>query len=247
MGRMKQLLLIIPVIAILVVCAFLPGITLGLMDRVNLNTSAAAPIQSIQLTPEENGELGPEYFFQKLLLQKNIYDTISLSPEAASLTDREALDTVIKQLQEYYYAELIPQLDFMDYSAKPFLQFGLDNTGSISWLVSLGSDGDSVLVLLDDATGKILQLSYHTSAHTSAKYPPDDCYSRVEALANIFFGQLGILPRYVILIQERELESGNRELESGAMVYDYTLAISEDAQLTVQFILCQDGFEITCG
>ncbi len=245
MRKAVNLLLLGCSVAVTVLCAFLPRLALDAVDRKNQNRSATAPLPAVTFPSQQ--PVTHEAHLQKMLLLNSMY-SIPVSPQSAELTEQEAITAAEEKLQDYLNAGLFSDFDFENRCAEAYLgiaPYNADRNGifwSISFSDEIASD-DSILVWLDDTTGKILYISYHSPNAAAVDYDSGNHAKRAAALAAIFFGQLDVdTEAYQAYTPSVEQEHA----EYGYVKFCYTLKLSDNTQPVIQFLLFRDGFEIQC-
>lgn len=194
MKKWKIPLLILMTLALLAVFAALPVIAASVQDSATVNSSGFRQMQSLKLDFSQKKETLP--MLAKLAMLGNM-ETIDIDPSQASMTEEEVFQAVESQLKDYEDAGIFQWFDVSVRGALPRLGIDLNNTNNflVYWTVSYSSkDGDtrSLVVDIDDETGKILHISYYVYE----PYSMDGVWERnqvvLDAFTDIYFSQIGL-------------------------------------------------------
>lgn len=194
MKRMKTSLLILLTFTILIACASLPVIAASIQDGATVNHSGYSGMKSMKLDIDNEKETIP--MVGKLALLSNM-ETIDIDPAQASMTEEEVLQTAESLMRDYTYAGIFQWFDIAHCSAAPMLGIDLNDANNflVYWTVSYSSWDDqdqSLLLSIDDETGKILCINYDVYG----SYSMDGVWERNKMImhdfVNIFFSQLGL-------------------------------------------------------
>ena len=194
MRKLKIPLLILLTIMLLIVGAALPAIAASVQDSATVNNSGFSDMQSVKLDLSEEKETIP--MMGKLALINNM-GTVNIDPSQASMTEDEVFQAVEAQMKAYEDAGIFQWFDVVFRGAVPKLGVDLNDANNflVYWTVSYSSwDGQSQSLLLDidDETGKILCIRYDVYG----SYSMDGVWKRnkaiMDAFTDIYFEQLGM-------------------------------------------------------
>lgn len=194
MGKAKISILIVVTVALLIVGASLPDLTAAIQDSTDINHFGYSDMQSVKLDISKEKETIP--MMGKLALVSNM-GTIDIDTSQASMTEDEVFAAAETLMAQYVDAGIFQWFDVGLRSAVPKL--GIDpndaNNFLVYWTVSYSSwDGQSQSLLLDidDETGKILCIRYGVYE----SYTMDGVWERnkaiMDAFTDIYFSQLGL-------------------------------------------------------
>jgi len=187
MRSFKTAITIAATVAVLIAMAYIPMLVSHVWDREATGKSTLETIASIELNIRQ--ELSST---QKLAMMSRIHSLLPIRENKARMTPEDVMDAVLEGLTPYLDAQLaVYREDRVE--IQPFLVQipEAPELQSVLWQVTVsGSDDDFVFfdLLLDDATGSILRISYTVE-------DPAGMPTGMEALlqfADIFFPGLGI-------------------------------------------------------
>ena len=186
MRKVKIVFALILTAAVLFTMAVLPRVAES-VD--NGEQSGTAPIQPVSLNIREDDTM-----LRKLALQARM-TTIPVTPESAAMTMEEVLATARSGLQTYFDTGIVEYFEATDESAEPYL--GVDpndkSNYAIFWSVVLSDGSQTVLLHLDDETGKILTMIYNND-EVSRVFADGTGQQMMDKLAHAFLTPLSLHP-----------------------------------------------------
>ena len=194
MRNLKTSFLILLTILLLAGFAALPVIAASLQDSSVVNQSGYQQMQTIKLDYGNEKETLP--IMGKLALF-TIMQTIDIDASQASMTEEEAFLAAETQMKAYEEAGIFQWFDVALRSAAPKL--GIDPNDATNYVVfwtvtyiSEKSQNQTLLLDIDDATGKILSIRHEVYE----SYSMDGVWERNKKIMNeftsIYFSQLGM-------------------------------------------------------
>lgn len=242
MRKLKIPVLVLITIALLIVGASLPAIAAAVQDQTIVNHSGFGEMESLELDFSDP-EVAP--LLQKLALIRdgNFY---TVSPSKTNIGQSGIEQEVKDGLAPYYEAELIPY-NWKDYefSAVPHLVYSATNEADygIFWVVTLlvGENKDTVDMYIDDETGLILYIHYHSSSALDLY----TAWGYLEAFTNAYLTSTGLAE--VISVPEdfgvNEVYYSDAGLRaSGDKYLLYSLLTQDYGAIELQFWLYEQGF-----
>lgn len=247
MGKLKNPIFLLITVLVLAACSALPRIVAAVQDSTAVNSIHYSSMQSVALELSE--EQASLTIFEKLSLigKGYFYD---LAEDKAAMTQTDVTEAVKTNLGPYYYLDLVPY-NWSDYEMKaaPYFVYGTENseTYCIIWVVSISwgsnkEDYSSLDLYVDDDTGKILYVHYHSAASLSM-YTLD---AYVTAFCDAYFDSLGMDDlldnpnAYDVTLLYEDL--GQNSADPGAR---YTMYHHQYGQLVFEFIVYEQGFYMT--
>lgn len=241
MGKFKITAAILLSLCLLVLFAFLPGITAKIMDASQKNqagTTEITPI-SLNLSPE-NGQLS---IVEKILLLRDGYSYPIVEAVARS-TASEALGWVESIFAEYADAPHILGFDVPYYTVTPILYIDEKNPEihAVFWgiyIVNEGEAAQNLTVVADDETGTILGVQYNSAG---MEIYNDAIYA--DALNTLY--QLWLEQLNVAVVDHAEIEpsqepTGELNWERNYFTRYVLLRDEENREVVVEFTMDYDG------
>ena len=186
MRKAKAILALVLTAAVLFAMAVLPRAAEALDDAPQ---SGTAPIQPVSLDIREDDTM-----LRRLALQARM-TTIPVSPESAAMTTEEVLAAAWAGLQIYFDTGIMDYFEATDESAEPYL--GVDPSDksnyAVFWSVVLSDGQQSVLLHLDDETGKILLFIYD-NYESNLEFAENGGQQLMQKLAHAFLTPLSLHP-----------------------------------------------------
>ena len=186
MRRVKTFFCLVLTAAVLLFMAVLPRVAES-MD--NGEQSGTAPIQPVSLDIREDDTM-----LRRLALQARM-TTIPVSPASAVMTVEEVLAAARAGLEIYFDTGIMDYFEPTDESAEPYL--GVDpndkSNYAIFWSVSLSDGRQSVLLHLDDETGKIL-LYIYDNYESNLEFAENGGQQYMQKLVHAFLTPLSLHP-----------------------------------------------------
>ncbi len=250
MHKFRTALLLLLAAAVILGCGALPEIAGAVADRVNQNAPEFAPMSAISFTPSVPETDTLQYYLDRLALHGNMY-SMPVKPQAASMTEEEALTAAMNQVQAYAGLGVLYSFEEYDFYVEPYFAISIqdiENT-AIYWTVYANTNGkpsESLLVYLDDTTGKILSIDYESTGGLFENYTSDERLEWTERLATTFLGQFA--PENATLAS-RIFAVNEVAIGKNGTSYEYILSGVGENQtryVTVRVTLYGQGFQITC-
>lgn len=194
MRNSKISFLILLTILILAAFAALPVIAASVQDNTTVNSSGYHEMESMKLDLNEEKETLP--MMGKLALLGHM-EWVNIDSSQASMTENEVFQAVETQMKAYEEAGIFQWFDVTLRSATPKLGIDLNDPNNflVYWTVSFINEKDqscSLLLDIDDETGKILCIRYDVYD----SYSMDGVWERnktiMDAFTDIYFAQLGM-------------------------------------------------------
>ncbi len=250
MYKLRTALLLLLVMAVILGCGALPEIAGSIADGVNQNVPGFAPMVSVSFTPSVPETVTMQYYLDRLALHGNMY-SMPVKTEVAAMTEEAVFAAAMEQVQEYEIFGVC--LPFADSSVQVESLFAIDiddvDHTAVYWTVyanTTANPADSLLVYLDDATGKIISIDFESTDSLYKDYTVDERRELIDRLAMTFMGQFA--PENDTLAgrisEVNAVESGKNSTS-----YEYILSGFEENQtryVTIRVFLYHYGFQITC-
>lgn len=250
MHKLRTALLLLLVMAVILGCGALPQIAGAIADGVNQKAPGSAPMGAISFTPSVPETDTMQYYLDRLALHGNMY-SIPVKAEVATMTEEAALTAATVQIRAYESFGIL--LPFIDGSVdiEPHFAIDIDNVENtaVYWTVYAKINTkpvDSLLIYLDDATGKIISIDFESTDGLFEECTVDERWELIDRLAMTFMGQFA--PENDTLAS-RIYEVNEVEFSKNSTSYEYTLSGPEENQtkyVTIRVILYNRGFQITC-
>ncbi len=192
MRKTRIFLALLLAVGFLVLGAMLPGMVTDMLDQSRYKTPVTAPMEAVELELRDGQTMD---VLERLVLHSRMQNVL-IEPDDASMTEQEVYITVDALLQEYEKAGLIQRFA-PDFSwAEPHLAIDPKDTSryGIFWVVSYSTGKNpykSMLVHLDDATGKILAIQCSGNAQTF-EGPQEQMQEAVYTFRDLYMTQLGL-------------------------------------------------------
>lgn len=191
MGKRKIPILILFTVILLIAGASLPAIAASVQDSTTVNHSSYSQMKSMELEFGEEKETLP--MMGKLALLGHM-ESVSIDSSQASMTEKEVFQAAETLMADYENAGIFQWFDVTLRSATPKLGIDLNDPNNflVYWNVSYINEYDysrSLLLDIDDETGKIMCLSYYVyDSYTMEKRNK----TIMDAFTDVFFSQLGM-------------------------------------------------------
>lgn len=193
MRNVKNALLILLVVLLLAAGSLLPMGAAALQDKTTANVVQYEDIEALQLKLEEQE---PKLSYQEKLFLMVNGTGVEVAEDVMRLNGGEVIEAVYAGLQPYVGSGFFPKElsnDMLEYH--PVMVYGDTDPESYNfyWWVLLSLDiyeEDTLTVILDDETGSILAMDFIAPY----EYVADVYYESVYAIADLYFGNLGITP-----------------------------------------------------
>lgn len=187
-------ILILFTVILLIAGASLPAIAASVQDSTTVNHSGYSQMKSMELEFGEEKETLP--MMGKLALLGHM-ESVNIDSSQASMTEKEVFRAAETLMADYENAGIFQWFDVTLRSATPKLGVDLNDPNNflVYWTVSFINEKDqscSLLLDIDDETGKILCIRYDVYD----SYSMDGVWERnktiMDAFTDVFFSQLGM-------------------------------------------------------
>ena len=246
MRKLKTLLILMLTGLLFAFFAFLPRLTGAFYDDRLQGQSGSAPIQSVELVLNDMDSDAPGYMLRKLALERSMTD-VPITSQQASMTEEEVIAAAQAGMEIYVDAGIFEWFDCTYQGAEPY--FGLEPSDKsrhmIFWSVIFTNENSpyqSLLLHIDDETGKIIYIKYET--YEKRDFADDVTRQKMmEGFVYAFLSPLSLLPSQ---IGEYENLNGTISQEiteypdNSTMVYTYRDAQYGD--IRVVFTIIPMGF-----
>ncbi len=254
MGKFRTMLVLLLAVALLLGCGALPRLAASIADGEHLNTPAFAPISGIFFDPTapatEPATDTLEYYLDRLALHGNMY-SMPVKTEVAAMTEEDVLSAAMEQVRAYESLGVLLPFEDSSIQVEPLFAIDIDDVENtaVYWTVyayTPTKPADSLLVYLDDATGKILSIVFESTEGLYEDCTMDERRELIDRLAMTFMGQFA--PENDTLAH-RIYEVNEVEFGKNSTSYEYILSGFEENQtryVTIRVILYNRGFQISC-
>ncbi len=250
MYKLRTALLLLLVMAVILGCGALPKIAGSIADGVNQNVPGFAHISAISFTPSVPGTDTMQYYLDRLALHGNMY-SMPVKTEVATMTEEDVLSAAMEQIGAYESLGVL--LPFEDSSIQVEPLFAIDindveNT-AVYWTVYANTTtkpADSLLIYLDDATGKIISMNFESTDGLYEDCTVDERRELIDRIAMTFMGQFA--PESDTLAS-RIYEVNEVEFGKNSTSYEYILSgfgENKTRYVTIRVVLYNRGFQISC-
>lgn len=236
MAKLKGFLSVILTMALIAAGACFPKAVSIFLDQKNNGSISTNPISSIRFEVQKDiPALG------KLALLSKLGSSIELTEKKASMSPAEVMDAVYAGIQPYVDAQLIVYSE-KDVEMHPSMLFQADGNQDLQgivWFVNIGGNTSNftyLQLLIDDETGKILNISYTYEALDAPLVGTEV----LTVFADIYFNSLEI-PQYADFIVP-DLEYAYVGDDANAIRYRFKDSIY--GEVTVDLYVHSHGFYV---
>lgn len=199
MTKLKNALILLLVVLLLAAGALLPTAVTWVQDTLTAGQVQYANVDSLQLTLEERRQSLDMVGKLNLILNGDI---VEVTDKVTQMSEGDVIEAVYAGLQPYAGLGFIPlELDNDMLEFHPIMAYGDTDPDMYNfyWYVYLSFDGyadDTLTVILDDETGKILAMEFVNPYLDVA----DMSYEYVHIISDTYFKDLGITPADAVQI-----------------------------------------------
>ena len=240
MGKMKRILAVLLTVALIIGGSLLPAVATRVQDKTTTNVVQYENIEALQLKLEEEA-LSMTYQKKLFLLMNGVVQKVT--DENTKLKEEQIMEATYTALMPYMDLFLGGSFDndYIEYYPVMLYDERDPSRYTYYWHVTMSLDisgNDTVSVILDDETGKVLAIEMiDPEMYLESKYLQKLQYN----LAAVYFADLGIEP-----VAEWPVETAAYdETESLLAAVNYILI--EDvygAEINLQIGVRTDGFYI---
>ena len=198
MRKLKTPLVLVLTGLLFMFFAVLPRLTGVFYDDMLRGQSGTAPIQSVELELHDMDSDAPGYMLRKLALERSMTD-VPITPQQASTTEEEAIATARACMEIYVDAGIFEWFDCTYQGAEPY--FGLEPSDKsrhmIFWsviFINEASPYQSLLLHIDDETGKIIYIKYEDYGPTREFANAEAAEQLLDRFFHAFLSPLSLLP-----------------------------------------------------
>lgn len=239
MGKVKMGIALTVALCLLVLFAFLPGITAKIIDISQKNRAGSSDITpiSLDLSPE-TGQLS---IVEKMHLLKDGY-SYPIGEDGAKSTASEALSWVENIFTEYIDVNDIWGFDVPHYQVTPILYIDEQEPEKhgVFWgiyIVNEGASAQNLTIIADDETGTILGVHYDTVEMEEIR---QDRYGVIlDALCQLYLQQLDVAAMEDVEINP----AGDGQWEPGRSYAQRFIALRDEEghEVIVEFTVQSNG------
>lgn len=250
MTKLKNALALLLVFLLAAVGAVIPVVTARVQDALTAGQVQYADVDSLQLTLEERR--------QQLSIQEKMQlivngTGVEVTSEVTKMNGAKMLEAMYAQLEAYSAFGLFtqPDNDYLEFC--PMMVYNEEDTGryAFCWLVNMSFDayeGDSLTVVLDDETGKLLAMEY---IDPSMYNEVETLWELQEGIQATYFGELGLTPVEAMPVETEGILGAPMESVNDAgdshIVMRYQLVDVQYGEVSVEICVHTNGFYITVG
>lgn len=251
MHKGKSFTVLLVAASLVALCALLPPMVLKQMDRLQLSQTATAPLEGVQIAPTTPATDTMAYYLERLALHGNMY-SIPVDTEVAVMTEEEVRSAAMEQMQAYESLGVLHPFEGGDTIVQPLFAIAVKdvNHTGVYWTVYANTDAhpsSSLLVYLDDATGKVLSIDFESIDGLYEDCTLDERRKLIEDLAATFLNQFAPEGR---TLASRIHEIKEVDISKNGTSYQYILSGLEENQteyIVVHVTLYSHGFRIACS
>ena len=249
MRKLKTLLILMLTGLLFAFFAVLPRLTGAFYDDRLQGQSGSAPIQSVELVLNDMDSDAPGYMLRKLALERSMTD-VPITSQQASMTEEEVIAAAQAGMEIYVDAGIFEWFDCTYQGADPY--FGLEPSDKsrhmIFWSVVFTNENSpyqSLLLHIDDETGKIIYIKYESGEQDRELANPEDRRKLMDGFIQSFLLPLSLMPSQVWEYENLEgtVSQSTVEYPELSMVA-YTYKDWQYGFITVEFNIIPVGFYV---
>lgn len=250
MTKLKNVSALLLVFLLAAVGAVIPVVTARVQDALTAGQVQYADVDSLQLTLEERRQ---QLHIQEKLQLITQGMGVEVTSEVTNMNGAQMLEAMYAQLEPYSAFGLFvqPDNDYLEFNPVMVYDETDPERYAFCWLVNMSFDafeGDSLTVVLDDETGKLLAMEY---IDPSMQNPEKALWELQEGIQATYFGELGLTPVEAMPVDTEgilmePMESVNDAGDSH-MVMRYQLVDVQYGEINVEICVHTNGFYITVG
>ncbi len=241
MSKWKWLLTVALAAAVLIIGAFLPRITTGILDLNTLDHPGTSPMLPVELTLKDGQSLS---MLARLKLYGNMA-SVPIMAEEASMTAGDAVNAARAWLETVKQAGIYQDFEADFEGTEVYLAIDPRDTSqfSIFWAVTLSQTKPpyrAAFLHLDDATGAVVRVSNNDASALDAEDPYTAMLGIFDTLSKEYFYQLGLpLDKLAPYIQDVTEETGKK-----AYAVYYHLSVPEIGDFQIRFSIDHAYWEV---
>lgn len=192
MSKFKTILALFIMTAVIISGLFLPNIVAAFQSQSAAVDYEYADMQTAQLRIEDEVSLST---LGKLAMLSDA-TTVEITEDQTTMNTDEAIQAAFDCLDAYHFADLISvNYHYFAIDAVPGILYSVERPDeyNIVWAISLYAPDYSTLIdlVLDDATGTLLAISYHADGSPFAE---SDLPQLLFYIAELYFAPLSLTP-----------------------------------------------------
>ncbi len=196
MRKVRSYQLLIIAVALIILNVFLPRTATNAIDSRSMQKVKYEQLHSVDpnLPNAENITTSISMVDKLRIFGSGNYVPVD-ADAALNLTQNEAVSLAKASLKQYINCGLIYEIPHIVNYVQPYLLIAYDNRELyyIAWRISLiGPANTRLNVAIDDETGIILAMEYHSDIRDSIQLSNEEIYNRLETISNVYFKSLGI-------------------------------------------------------
>lgn len=237
MNKWKRFLFPLIALVMLAFFAVLPKTVAWLQDEVGHSEVKYGEMETLHLSLDGENPLPSVSMMGKLNMLRNeaLY---SISESQASMTKEEVLAAIDRELLSYYKNGLMfNEWENAEKFLMPYLSYDREQGYCIFWEVNFFSYANDYYLNLyvEDETGKIVFITYQAD---SLELSAEEQRLMLEALTNIYFGALGIVPAEAIC----QIEDILLSVAANTTAVSYTFYDDIYGEVSIEFYMHKHGF-----
>ena len=198
MRKLKTMLVLMLTGVIFAFFAVLPRLAGAFSDDRLRGQSGSASIQSVALELHDMDSDAPGYMLRKLALERFL-TSVPITPQQASMTEEEAIAAAQAGMDIYVDAGIFEWFDCTYQGAEPYfcLEPSDKSRHMIFWsviFINEASPYQSLLLHIDDETGKIIYIKYEDYGPTREFANAEAAEQLLDRFIHAFLSPLSLLP-----------------------------------------------------
>ncbi len=242
MGRLKALLVLLLTFAVLVAGLFLPAAVSALADRAGAGQIYREPVQSVELELLLDEQRTSTDLLEFLSWYSAGY-TYPIPEERASMTKDQVEKAVAEELGRYSEAGIYSDIGFFYNDVTTYIMVNPENPEDyrVFWNVSFVKEEkpyESVVLHIDDVTGKILYISYDVYGTFDKETAFDDGRALLKKVTDVYFTGLGLTGLGYQEIQKggnEKVSVTEKQLDGGVLCLEYVFRDSAYGEFRMEF------------
>lgn len=247
MRMVKAVLLTLLALMLLALCGFLPALTAHIQDRHAERPMQAAVIP-VMLETEDITNRVPAAEAMGILDKVAILNRCFLfpvTPEVMSMSPAQVQEETLLALEPYISMGVIPRVTYSHVSTEPLVAMSVNSLGSYFtfWSVYLVHEDDpyeSMMVHLDDQTGKLLLIQYEGYSQSFEK---DVQRALLEEITTTYLDNLE-LPEALEALSDPDISVALVDLGEMATAISCSIVTDLYAPILVEITMTENDFHI---
>ena len=250
MTKVKNALAFLLVFLLAAVGAVIPVVTARVQDSLTAGQVQYADVDSLQLTLEERRQQLDMLEKMHLILSGT---GVEVTSEVTKMNGAQMLEAMYAQMEPYSAFGLFvqPDNDYLEFYPVMVYNEADPQQYAFYWHVNMSFDageGDSLTVIMDDETGKLLALEY---IDPSMQNPAKALWEFQDAIQAMYFGNLGLTPTEAMPVDTEGVLGDPMESVTDAgdshVMMRYLLAGERYEGVSVEICVHTNGFYIYLG